>query len=68
MSGQLWLGFQMQEALSIQRGEKELKEKRIDEDFTNTGTPANEIQEFQSGWQVAPQLHMTEPSVISAHL
>ena len=36
----------MQEALSIQRGKKESKEKRTDEDFTNTETPANEIQEF----------------------
>ena len=48
MLGQLWLGFHMQEALSIQRGKKELKERRTDEDFHATGTPTTEIQEFRT--------------------
>ena len=48
MIGQMWLGFHMQEAFAIQRGKKELKERRTDEEFTNLGTPASEIQEFRS--------------------
>ena len=48
MIGQMWLGFQMHEALSIQHGKKELSEKRTDEEFNTIGTPDSEIQEFRS--------------------
>ena len=48
MIGQMWLGFHMQEALAIQRGKQELKERRTDEEFTKLGTPASEVHEFRS--------------------
>ena len=48
MMGHMWLGFQMHETLATQRGKKELKEKRIDEEFIIAGTPVSEIQEFWS--------------------
>ena len=48
MVSQMWVGFHMQEALLLQRGKKELKEKRTDEEFSATGTRINEIQEFHS--------------------
>lgn len=46
MIGRMWLGFQMHETLVIQRGKKELKEKRIDDEFATIGTPTDEILEF----------------------
>ena len=48
MTGHMWLGFHMHEALATQRGKKELKEKRTDEEFAIIGTPTNEIQEFRA--------------------
>ena len=48
MMGLMWLGFHMHEALSVQRGKRELKETRTDEEFTAVGTPTTEIQEFRS--------------------
>ena len=48
MLSQMWLGFQMQEALLTQRGKSALKESRTDEEFLAIGTPLTEIQEFRS--------------------
>ena len=48
MIGQMWLGFHMHKALSIQQGKKELSEKRMDAEFNAIGTPTSEIQEFRS--------------------
>ena len=48
MLGQMWLGFQMHEALATQRGMKELKEKQTDEDFITTGNPVSGIQDFRT--------------------
>ena len=48
MVGQMWLGFHMQEALSLQSGKHELKEKRTDGDFKAIGTPNTEIHEFRT--------------------
>ena len=55
MLGQMWLGFHMQEALSTQRGKRELKEIRTNEEFIATSTPATEIQEFRSLRRVFPR-------------
>ena len=55
MIGQMWIGFQMQEALFTQRGKKELKEHCTREEFITSGTPANEIHEFQSVRRAFPR-------------
>lgn len=47
MMSKMWFGFHMHEALSVQSGQRELKESRTNEDFTALGTPATEIQEFR---------------------
>ena len=48
MIGQTWLGFHMHKALAVQRGKRELKESRTEEEFTALDTPVTEIQEFRS--------------------
>ena len=59
MLGQLWLGFHMQETLSIQRGKKELQERRTDEEFHSNGTPPTEVQEFRAIRRAFPRTKQT---------
>ena len=59
MLGQMWLGFYMQEAIFIQRGKRELKESRTDEEFLAIGTPATEVQEFRSIRRAFPRTKQT---------
>ena len=55
MIGQMWIGFQMHEALSIQRGKRELQENRTNEEFHTLGTPDNEIHEFRTVRRAFPR-------------
>ena len=48
MLSHMWLGFQMHEALLIQRGKHTLMESRTDEEFIALGTPPTEVHEFRS--------------------
>ena len=48
MLSQMWLGFQMHEALLTQRGKNVLTETRTDDEFHAIGTPPMEVQEFRS--------------------
>ena len=59
MLSQMWLGFQMHEALLIQRGKSILKELRTDEEFLALGTPPSEIQEFRSLRHAFPRTRQT---------
>jgi hypothetical protein len=59
MFGQMWLGFHMQEELSIQLGKKVLVERRTDEEFTNMGTPVSEVREFRSLRRAFPRTKQT---------
>ena len=55
MLGQMWLGFYMQEVFLTQRGKRELKYNRSDEDFLAIGTPATEVHEFRSICRAFPR-------------
>ena len=59
MMGCMWLGFQMHELLDTQRGKKELKEKRTDEEFTTANTPVSEIHEFRTLRRAFPRVKQT---------
>jgi hypothetical protein len=48
MVSQMWLGFHMHEASSLQLGKKVLVERRTDAEFTTMGTPVNEVREFRT--------------------
>ena len=48
MLSQMWLGFQIQDALLIQRDKSILKETRTDEEFSAIGTPPTKIHEFRT--------------------
>ena len=56
MFGHIWLGFQIQEALLIQNGKRELKDSRTNEEFHTLGTPSTEIQNFRSLRHVFPRI------------
>jgi hypothetical protein len=59
MLGQMWMGFHMHKALSIQLGKKLLVEKHTDTDFTNVGIPLSEVREFRSLRQAFPRIKQT---------
>ena len=46
----------MHEMLATQRGKKELREKRTDEEFATANTPTSEIQEFRSLRRAFPRV------------
>ena len=56
MMGKIWLGFPLHEVLAIQRGKKELTEKRTNEEYANISTPTTEIQEFRSLRRAFPKI------------
>lgn len=45
---QMWYGYQIHEAVAIQRGKPILMETSIDEEFLTTSMPIFEVEEFRT--------------------